>query len=215
MKKSLFTFGAVSLIILGAALTAISRDKTVTTEQNPAAAAAPTKTETATLAAGCFWCVEAVFESIDGVLSAESGYTGGKFPDPTYERVCAPARKDDSGNHAEAVEVVFDPELISYEEVLEWFWRMHDPTTINRQGADKGSQYRSAVYYHNDQQKEIAERLKKQLAPNFDGPIVTQIEKAEKFYPAEKEHQDYFSRNPTAGYCSVVIAPKLRKLKLK
>lgn len=179
-------------------------------ENNPAAG----KISLATFAGGCFWCVEAVFESLDGVHSVVSGYTGGDFPDPTYEKICDPARKADPGNHAEAVLIEFDSKKISYAELLDLFWRMHDPTTMNRQGADSGTQYRSAIYYHDDEQKAAAEKSKKEAASGFDDPIVTQIVKAGKFYPAEKYHQDYFANNPNAGYCSIVIAPKLRKLDL-
>ena len=213
--KILLSLSGAAVVFLALTFTALSRDKTVTTgKEKSNAETAPGKAEHATFAGGCFWCVEAVFESLDGVHSVTSGYTGGNFADPTYEKICDPARKDDPGNHAEAVQIEFDPKKISYDKLLDLFWRMHDPTTINRQGADAGSQYRSAIYYHSDEQKAAAESSKKEAAPAFEVPIVTQIVKADRFYPAESHHQDYFARNPHAGYCSIVIAPKLRKLDL-
>ncbi len=167
-------------------------------------------TEVATFAGGCFWCTEAVFQKLKGVSKVVSGYTGGKTKDPTYEQIC----QGDTG-HAEAIEVTFDPKVISYAELLEVFWRTHDPTTLNRQGADSGTQYRSAIFYHSDKQKELAEAYKKKIteAKVFDNPIVTEITAASKFYPAEDYHQNYYKLNANKPYCRVTIGPKVEKLK--
>jgi peptide-methionine (S)-S-oxide reductase len=161
----------------------------------------------ATLGGGCFWCVEAVFETFEGVRSVVSGYAGGSTPNPAYEQVC-------SGNtgHAEVVQIEFDPSKISYEQLLEVFWATHDPTTPNRQGADTGTQYRSIILTHDDEQKQIAERSKTAAAKRFSDPIVTEIVPLTTFYPAEEYHQDYFKKNPNAPYCAYVISPKLQKL---
>lgn len=168
------------------------------------------KMETATFGAGCFWCVEAVFSELKGVKSAESGYCNGLFPDPSYEQVCT-----GTTGHAEVIRVEFNPQVISFETLLEVFWKTHDPTTLNRQGADSGTQYRSAVFYHNDAQKIAAEKWKKKLdaAKIWSNPIVTEITKAETFYKAEGYHQDYFKLNGRAPYCQAVIVPKLDKLR--
>jgi peptide-methionine (S)-S-oxide reductase len=166
--------------------------------------------EVATLAGGCFWCIEAVFREVSGVESAVSGYTGGATPNPNYRQVCA----DDTG-HAEAVQVTFDPDKISYREILKIFFSVHDPTTLNRQGADTGTRYRSAIFYHNAKQKAIAENLIGELnkASLWHKPIVTQIVPLEKFYPAEDYHQKYFSNHPEQFYCQAVISPKLAKFR--
>lgn len=163
--------------------------------------------ETATLAAGCFWCTEAVFENLPGVESVSVGYTGGAVKDPTYEEVC-------SGNtgHAEAAQIRFDPSKISYEELLDVFWQVHDPTSLNRQGADVGTQYRSAIFYHSDEQKKAAERSRDKFQKKVSDRIVTEIVPASEFYEAEEYHQDYYRNNPAAPYCRIVIAPKLKKL---
>ena len=168
--------------------------------------------EFATIAGGCFWCIEAVFREIDGVEDVVSGYTGGKTVNPTYQRVCA----GDTG-HAEAVQISFDPSKISYKEILEIFFSVHDPTTLNRQGADVGTQYRSAIFYHIKEQKTIAEELIKELdkAKIWGKPIATQIVALEKFYPAEDYNQEYFSRNPEQAYCQMVISPKMNKFRQK
>ncbi len=170
----------------------------------------PEGAEVATLGAGCFWCVEAVYDQLDGVHSAVSGYMGGTVANPTYEAICT-----GTTGHAEVVQVVFDPEKISYEKILSWFWQLHDPTTLNRQGADVGTQYRSAIFYHSEDQKKIAEASKKAHQPDFEDPIVTEITEASTFYPAEKYHQEYYFQNKSAGYCRMVIQPKLMKLKLE
>ena len=172
----------------------------------------PDKTEIATLAAGCFWCVEAFLERLDGVLDVRSGYMGGGVEDPTYEQVCGGGT-----GHAEVVQVSFDPELLGYRELLEWFWKLHDPTTLNRQGHDVGTQYRSAIFYHSEAQKAAAEKSKDAANRSgaFADPIVTEITAASQFYPAEAYHQDYYRLNKNAGYCRFVIAPKLDKLGLE
>jgi peptide-methionine (S)-S-oxide reductase len=168
-------------------------------------------TETITLGAGCFWCTEAVFQQIPGVVSVKPGYMGGKTKNPTYEDICT----GETG-HAEVAQVVFDPMKTSLAKILDIFWEAHDPTTLNRQGADVGTQYRSAIFYHSDEQRKIAEQSKAKAAKEFADPIVTEITKAEVFYVAENYHHDYYNRNKDKNpYCRIVIAPKLRKLKLK
>lgn len=166
--------------------------------------------EVATLAGGCFWCIEAVFREVDGAENVVSGYTGGTTTSPSYQQVCT-----DETNHAEAVQITFDPSRISYWEILEIFFSVHDPTTLNRQGADTGTQYRSAIFYHNEQQKAIAEELIGRLdkARLWKKPIVTQIASLDKFYPAEDYHREYFSRHPEQAYCQMVISPKINKFR--
>jgi peptide-methionine (S)-S-oxide reductase len=171
-----------------------------------------TKPELATLAGGCFWCIEAVFEPIEGVLGVESGYTGGTTANPTYKQVCT-----GSTGHAEVAQITFDPAKLSYREVLEIFFAFHDPTTPNRQGADVGTQYRSAIFYHDARQKEMAESLVRELtsANVFGAPIVTEIAPLGAYYPAEQYHQGYYRQNPDQPYCRAVIAPKVAKLRSK
>jgi len=170
----------------------------------------PEGAETATLGAGCFWCIEAAYRQLDGVYSATSGYMGGHVKNPTYDQIC-----DGDSGHAEVVQIVFDPKKISYEKVLAWFWDLHDPTTLNRQGNDVGEQYRSVIFYHTDAQKKTAEASKAAAAANFKSPIVTQIVPATEFYPAENYHQNYYNENKSKNpYCRFVIEPKLKKLKL-
>jgi peptide-methionine (S)-S-oxide reductase len=161
--------------------------------------------EVATLAGGCFWCLEAVFDELKGVESVESGYSGGHVPNPSYAQVC-----DDNTGHAEVVRVTFDPQVISYHDLLKVFFSIHDPTTLNRQGNDVGTQYRSAIYYHTPQQKVVAEEVIKEFtqARLWDGPIVTEVTPFDKFYMAEDYHQEYFKKNPFQGYCRAIIAPK-------
>lgn len=166
--------------------------------------------ETATFGAGCFWCVEAVFETLDGVQDVESGYMGGQTENPDYRSVCS-----GQTGHAEVIRLRFDPGIVSYETLLDLFWRSHDPTTLNRQGADIGTQYRSAVFYHSEEQRKIAEASKKAAQPAFKNTIVTEITAAETFHPAEDYHQDYYQANRTAPYCQMVIRPKLKKLELE
>jgi peptide-methionine (S)-S-oxide reductase len=179
-------------------------------DESDSIAEVPVGAEIAIVGAGCFWCVEAAYNQVEGIYSATSGYMGGATLDPTYEDIC----RGDTG-HAEVVRVVFDPEKISYERVLAWFWDLHDPTQLNRQGNDVGTQYRSVIFYENEVQMEIAKVSLSAAQGNFDRPIVTEITKAENFYPAEKYHQGYYfenkSRNP---YCQYVVEPKLKKLKL-
>jgi len=166
--------------------------------------------EVATLAGGCFWCIEAVFREINGVENVVSGYTGGTTVNPTYQRVCAGGT-----GHAEAVQVSFNPSKISYREILEIFFSIHDPTTLNRQGADVGTQYRSAIFYHGEEQKTIAAELTGELdkADLWEKPIITQIVPLDKFYAAEDYHQEYLSRNPEQAYCQMVISPKVNKFR--
>lgn len=164
-------------------------------------------TQVATLGGGCFWCIEAVFKRIPGVESAVSGYAGGSVDNPSYERVCS-----GKTGHAEVVQVTFDPAVISYAEILRLFFRAHNPTTVNRQGADVGTQYRSVVFYHDADQQSTAKQIIAETQDAWADPIVTQLEPIEEFYRAEDYHQDYFDRNPHAAYCQAVIAPKLKKL---
>jgi len=170
------------------------------------------KREVATLAGGCFWCLEAVYDELKGVDSAVSGYAGGTVKNPTYKQVC----NGDTG-HAEVVQITFDPSVVSYKELLEVFFTIHDPTTLNRQGADVGTQYRSAIYYNSPEQKAAAEEVIKEITAEkiWDSPIVTEVTPLDKFYEAEDYHQEYFARNPTQGYCSFVIAPKVAKFRHK
>jgi peptide-methionine (S)-S-oxide reductase len=165
--------------------------------------------EIATFASGCFWCTEAVFQRIKGVEKVVSGYAGGHVDNPTYREVCG----GDTG-HAEALQVQYDPKQVSYAELLEIFWKTHDPTTLNRQGNDVGPQYRSAIFYHNEEQKKMAEEYKNKLdaARIWDDPIVTEITPFTNFYPAEDYHQNYYNDNPNQGYCAFVIRPKVEKL---
>ena len=162
--------------------------------------------EVALLGGGCFWCLEAVFRRVKGVKSAVSGYAGGSMPDPDYRSVCSGVT-----GHAEVVEVAFDPEVITFSEILDIFWAIHDPTTLNRQGADVGTQYRSVIFYHGDRQKAAAEASVAKAQAAFDAPIVTELSPAPRFYPAEAYHQHYYDLNTAQGYCQVVIAPKLQK----
>jgi peptide-methionine (S)-S-oxide reductase len=170
------------------------------------------KMEVATLGGGCFWCIEAAFDEIRGVVNVESGYSGGTTPSPTYNQVCT-----GTTGHAEVVQVSFDPTVISFREILEIFFTTHDPTTLNRQGADVGTQYRSVIFYHNEKQKEVTEQVIAELEAKkvWENPIVTQVEPLTKFYKAEEYHRGYFGRHPEAGYCRVVIAPKIAKLRKK
>jgi peptide-methionine (S)-S-oxide reductase len=166
--------------------------------------------ETATLAGGCFWCIEAVFERLEGVERVVSGYTGGRVPNPSYELVCT-----GQTGHAEAVQITFDPTVLPYRELLEIFFAFHDPTTLNRQGDDIGTQYRSAIFYHTPEQERTAREVIAQLERDhtWEDPIVTEITPLDRFYSAEEYHQQYFQRNPTRMYCQAVVAPKVAKLR--
>ena len=170
------------------------------------------KVEVATLGGGCFWCIEAIFRPLKGIEELVSGYAGGHVPDPSYKAVCT-----GSTGHAEVVQISFDPEMISFEDILEIFFAMHDPTTLNRQGADKGTQYRSTIMYHNEEQREQAEGVIARFTEEqvFDDPIVTEVVPLDIFYPAEDYHQDYFANNTYQPYCMAVIAPKVIKLRKK
>ncbi len=167
-------------------------------------------TELATVGGGCFWCTEAVFQRLPGVLSIASGYAGGQVENPTYEQVC----RGNTG-HAEVIQIEFDPQKISYQKLMHYFWDAHDPTTLNRQGADSGTQYRSIILYSSEAQKLAAEKSKLEAQPNFKSPIVTEIVPLKKFYKAETHHQDYYNQNSSAGYCQMVIRPKVEKIEKK
>lgn len=208
MKRRLF----LALLLLIPTLASCEPSKTMTEkDMKPAALPeVPAGAEVATLGTGCFWCTEAAYSQIDGVISATSGYIGGTVNEPTYDQICS-----GTTGHAEAVRVVFDPNKISYQKILAWFWKMHDPTTLNRQGNDVGTQYRSVIFYHNDGQKKIAEASKEAAQEDFKDPIVTEITKESTFYPAEGYHQNYYKENKSKNpYCRFVIEPKLKKLKL-
>lgn len=169
-----------------------------------------TNYQIATLAGGCFWCLEAVFDELNGVISVESGYSGGHVDNPTYKAVCS-----EMTGHAEAVQVTFDPSVISYHDLLRIFFTVHDPTTLNRQGADVGTQYRSAIFYHDEEQKRVAEEAIREVTAEklWSNPIVTEVAKFEKFYMAEGYHQEYFVNNPYQPYCMAVVAPKVIKFR--
>ncbi len=168
------------------------------------------RTETATLAGGCFWCLEAVYELLNGVADVKSGYAGGHLADPTYEQVCSGRT-----GHAEVVRVTFDPDVVSFEDLLDVFFSIHDPTTLNRQGADVGTQYRSAIFYESEAQRQAAQRKIDEVgeAGPWDDPIVTEVAPLETFYPAEAYHDAYFRRNPRQPYCQAVVAPKVAKFR--
>jgi len=169
-----------------------------------------TGSKTAVFAGGCFWCTEAIFEELKGVQKVVSGYSGGKVANPTYEQVCT-----GQTGHAECTQITYDPALVTFAELLEVFWMTHDPTTLNRQGADSGTQYRSAIFYTDEDQKQVAIAYKAKLEKEkiWNDPIVTEITKFEKFYPAENYHQEYYQNNPNQGYCRIVITPKIEKFK--
>ena len=190
--------------------TSDAADAQPTAGQDAADAAAGATTQLATFGAGCYWCVEAVLEQLDGVLDVTSGFMGGEVKNPTYKQVCS-----GTTGHAEVVQVTFDPATISYDALLAWFWKLHDPTTLNRQGADVGTQYRSAIFYHSDAQRAAAEASKKTAQADFAAPIVTEITAASTYYEADAGHQDYYRNNRSQGYCRAVIAPKLDKLGLE
>ena len=209
--KNIFAVAAASTAILISCAQTTNQNKSM----NPSSAKTETnysgKTEIATFGTGCFWCTEAIFEQLDGVLSATSGYSGGTTIKPTYKEVSA----GESG-HAECVQIIYDTSKISFDELLEVFWQTHDPTTLNRQGADVGTQYRSAIFYHTEDQKQKAEKYKVELDKSgaFDNPIVTEITAFIKFFPAENYHQQYFENNENSNpYCKIVIRPKLDKFK--
>lgn len=203
----LLAVGALSLFCwrLAPAAPPITTNDTMNTTEKPS-----TNTEIADFGGGCFWCMEAVFERLPGVVSVTSGYAGGTTENPTYREVCS-----ETTGHAEVTEIEFDPARISYAKLLEVFWQAHDPTTLNRQGADEGTSYRSIILYRSEKQKLLAEKSKLEAQPNFRSPIVTEIVPLKKFYKAEGYHQQYYDNNSSQGYCQVVIAPKLQKLEHK
>ena len=168
--------------------------------------------ETATLAAGCFWCVEAVFDDLKGVRDVVSGYSGGHKENPTYQEVCS-----ETTGHAEVVQIRFDPKELTLKELLQVFFTIHDPTTLNRQGGDIGTSYRSAIFYHSDEQRQIADEVIAEFTAEgiYDNPIVTEVEPIDKFWPAENYHQEYFANNPNQPYCAAVVAPKVAKFRQK
>ncbi len=209
--KSFFTLLAISVTTLFSCAQKSSVDNKITMDNTTTSVTIPANTDTATLANGCFWCTEAIFEQLDGVISAVSGYSGGQTTNPTYKEVST----GETG-HAECLQIIYDPAKISFDELLEVFWQTHDPTTLNRQGADVGTQYRSAIFYHNEEQKQKAEKYKAELDKSgaFDRPIVTEITAFNEFYPAENYHQQYYELNGNSNpYCSIVIRPKLEKFK--
>ena len=198
-------------LVLALALAACGRSTPETHDMTDSSTPPPSaQTELATFGAGCYWCVEAVLEQLDGVHDVTSGFMGGHVEDPSYRAVCS-----GTTGHAEVVQVTFDPEVIPYDELLSWFWRLHDPTTLNRQGADVGTQYRSAIFYHSEAQREAAEASMAAAQTDFADPIVTEITAASTYYVAKDEHQDYYRNNRNQGYCRAVIAPKLGKLGLE
>ena len=164
--------------------------------------------ETATLGGGCFWCTEAVYQELAGIEAVESGYTGGQVADPSYEQIC-----EGTTGHAEVARLAFDPAVISYRDILEIFFTIHDPTTLNRQGNDAGTQYRSVIYYHSPEQQETARQVIAEMANVWDAPIVTELSPVETYYKAEDYHQNYFRENPLQGYCAFIVAPKVAKVR--
>lgn len=164
--------------------------------------------ETATLGGGCFWCTEAVYQQLKGIEAVESGYTGGQVANPSYEQIC-----EGTTGHAEVVRLSFDPSVISYREILEIFFTIHDPTTLNRQGNDVGTQYRSVIYYHSPEQQDTAKHVIAEMANVWDAPIVTELSPVETYYKAEDYHQNYFQQNPMQGYCAFIVAPKVAKIR--
>jgi peptide-methionine (S)-S-oxide reductase len=193
----------------GPTSTTSSTSSTPMPSPTPKPAPSPsTQVSTATLGGGCFWCLEAVFQRVRGVSKVVSGYAGGHVDNPTYKQIC----QGDTG-HAEVIQITFDPAVVSFENLLEVFWDIHDPTTLNRQGADEGTQYRSVIYYANDAEKALILASRDRANPAWGGKIVTEISPLPAFYPAEDYHQDYYRKNPSAGYCRVVIKPKIDKLK--
>lgn len=209
VKISFFVVGC--LLMLGSC--SGQNSKSMSDVKTQAAGTMPVEskqTDTVTLGAGCFWCVEAVFQNLNGVISVTSGYSGGTIANPSYREVCT-----GTTGHAEVCNIVYDPSKVSFDEILEVFWKTHDPTTMNRQGNDMGTQYRSAIFYHNEKQKEIAEKYKKELNASgaFDNPVVTEISPFTNFYKAEDYHQNYFNENGDQPYCRFVIQPKVEKFK--
>ncbi len=196
---------AITVLLLAGALSVPAAESTNTPTMNPT-----NSTELATLGGGCFWCTEALFQMLPGVKTVVSGYAGGHTENPTYKQIC----QGDTG-HAEVIQIEFDPRKVSYETILATFWEAHDPTTLNRQGADVGTQYRSIILYHSEAQKTAAEKSKAAAQKDFAQPIVTEIVPLKKFYKGEDYHQNYYRSNPNQGYCRVVIQPKVEKFEQK
>jgi peptide-methionine (S)-S-oxide reductase len=199
--------GVNRLMLLLPAIAALNVAALAGTTTNAMNTTKPDKMEIADLGGGCFWCMEAVFERLPGVVSVTSGFAGGHTPNPTYEQVCT-----ETTGHAEVTQIEFDPTKISYAQLLDVFWQAHDPTTLNRQGADEGTSYRSIILYRDEQQKTMAEKSRAAAQKHFKHPIVTEIVPLTKFYRAEDYHQEYYDNNSSAPYCQIVIAPKLHKL---
>lgn len=197
------TFAVVALTLLGAGITSGGTQTNAMEKTEPLL-------ETATLGGGCFWCTEAIFQMLPGVKSVRSGFAGGQSENPTYQQVCS-----GTTGHAEVIQVDFDPKVVSYEKILDAFWDAHDPTTLNRQGADSGTQYRSIILYQGEAQKAAAEKSKAEAQKHFSKPIVTEIVPLRKFYLAEGYHQDYYRSNPDQPYCRAVIRPKVEKFEKK
>lgn len=205
MLKVLF----ISVMSFAGMTSCAQKDNSVKTKKDSKMNASTSLTlDTATFGTGCFWCTEAIFQQLDGVEKVTSGYSGGTVTNPTYEEVCSKTT-----GHAECLNIVYDPKKISFDELLEIFWQVHDPTTLNRQGADVGPQYRSVIFWHNEEQRAKASKYKTELDKSgaFDKPIVTTLEKFTVFYPAEAYHQNYYRNNPGQGYCQFVIRPKVEK----
>jgi peptide-methionine (S)-S-oxide reductase len=200
--NQIFSLLVGSCLLLMGAVEGLAEDKIMNSNSN--------NTETATLGGGCFWCTEAIYQMIPGVKSVASGYAGGTKENPTYKEVCT-----GTTGHAEVIQIVYDPKVVSYEKILETFWDAHDPTTLNRQGNDVGTQYRSVIFYNNDAQKAAAEKSKAEAQKHFDKPIVTQIVPLTKYYKAEDYHQDYYRNNSNQGYCRAIIRPKVEKFEKK
>jgi len=201
MTKYIFLFLLISL-------TACNKSKDNNNFKDQEIMETTTKLDTAIFGSGCFWCSEAIFERVKGVQKVISGYAGGAVENPSYEQVCT-----GKTGHAEVCQILFNPSVVSFADLLKIFWKTHDPTTLNRQGADEGTQYRSVIFYHSDEQKKLAEHYKLELdkSGSWENPVVTEISPFSKFYSAEAYHQNYFANNPTQGYCSFVIAPKVEK----
>lgn len=205
--KSVFVF---SMLLVAAGCNASHQQPYETLKTMSEKIESNLKTDTATFGNGCFWCTEAIFQDLKGVLKVTSGYSGGKVKNPTYKEVCSGLT-----GHAECLQIIYDPSVISFEELLEVFWKTHDPTTLNRQGNDVGTQYRSVIFYHDEKQKQLSEQFKKELDDSniFDKPIVTEITAFDIFYPAENYHQEYYNLNGQEPYCQYVIRPKVDKFR--
>lgn len=208
MLKYILVIAFICITVIGCKFQSSKEDKLTTVKNTTQPKGDPGKMETATLAGGCFWCIETIFNDLKGVDKVVSGYSGGKVKDPSYEQVCT-----GTTGHAEVVQITFDPSVISYETLLDVFFHIHNPTTLNKQGADVGTQYRSAIFYHSEEQKKTAESEIDKINKSglWDAPIVTEVTPFDEFYDAEAYHQDYYNQNKEKSYCSIVIAPKVNK----